>query len=59
MIKFETFLIVTCTFLIFLILIKPKIEETFENKQNIPDDLFTDGLDNNMGLNKVNRHHSF
>jgi len=27
--------------------------------QHKPDDLFSDGLDHNMGLNKKNRHHSF
>lgn len=33
-----------------------KIQHTLEEK---PDDLFSDGLDHNMGLKKNNRHHSF
>ena len=38
-------------------------QERFKNKptelQQLPDDLFSDWLDNNMGLNKKHRHHSF
>jgi len=35
--------------------------EKFQNQKNIslPDDLFSDGLDHKMGLNKNHRHHSF
>ena len=36
-------------------------KEGFNHQKSpkIPDDLFSDGLDNNMGLNKRHRHHSF
>ena len=45
-------------------LIKNFNQEGFENQnqkksQNLPVDSFSDGLDNNMGLNKHHRHHSF
>lgn len=61
MIKLE-FFTVFCVLLILYIIIKPKIEETFSNIKKSsppPDDLFTDGLDHNLGLNKQHRHHSF
>lgn len=39
-------------------------KDNFENGDNYPDegkpdDLFTDGLDHSLGLNKKHRHHSF
>ena len=48
--------------IIIVFLIKKfKQQEGFETKpcQKLPDDIFSDGLDNNMGLNKQHRHHSF
>ena len=62
----EPFLTCVCIALILYITLKPKLNnfENHLNQQNQqitqkPDDLFSDGLDHNMGLNKKHRHHSF
>lgn len=54
------FFTLLCVFAIFYILLKPKVEEQYKNViTQQPIDLFSDGLDHKLGLNKKHRHHSF
>ena len=61
MVKLNSLILLVCIFAFFLIYLKPRFQEKFKNNKKIfkPDDLFTDGLDHNLGLNKKHRHHSF
>lgn len=59
--KFDILITCLCVILIFLLTFKLDNFQNQEqvNKKQLPDDLFTDNLDNPYGLKKQHRHHSF
>ena len=61
MVKVNSIIILACMFALFYLVLKPNFEEKYQNnkQEEKPDDLFSDGLDHNLGLNKKHRHHSF